>query len=212
MKNIVQSPDWRERRWGPERPRTGGWSLLAVMSDWQRGVDWLLVEYCRCRLRLDLRWCRWRASAEGLCLVGPPRSWETSRLGSSGASEERGQVRAAWWQEKKEKVVDRSRCRVAAHDWVCTRGLRRFTTKPLGYLVEPQNQDRRLSGRKRDPGVRRSFDVGGHMADRRACVGRTQTAAKVWSCDEEECNMTYLPMRGFYLNLSARGSLVICPT
>jgi hypothetical protein len=25
--------------WGPERPRTGGWSLLAVMSDWQRGVD-----------------------------------------------------------------------------------------------------------------------------------------------------------------------------
>jgi hypothetical protein len=40
--------------WGPERPRTGGWSLLSVMSDWQRGVDWLLAEYCRCRLRLDL--------------------------------------------------------------------------------------------------------------------------------------------------------------
>jgi hypothetical protein len=38
------------RRWGPERPRTGGWSLLAVMSDWQRGVDWLLAEYCRCGL------------------------------------------------------------------------------------------------------------------------------------------------------------------
>jgi hypothetical protein len=33
--------------WGPEHPRTGGWSLLAVMSDWQRGVDWLLAEYCR---------------------------------------------------------------------------------------------------------------------------------------------------------------------
>jgi hypothetical protein len=25
--------------WGPERPRTSGWSLLVVMSDWQRGVD-----------------------------------------------------------------------------------------------------------------------------------------------------------------------------
>jgi hypothetical protein len=25
--------------WGLERPRTSGWSLLAVMSDWQHGVD-----------------------------------------------------------------------------------------------------------------------------------------------------------------------------
>jgi hypothetical protein len=47
--------------------------------------------------------------------------------------------------------------------------------------------------------------------DRRACVERTQTAAKVWSCDEEECYMTYFPLRGLYHNLSARGSLVICP-
>jgi hypothetical protein len=31
-------------------------------------------------------------------------------------------------------------------------------------LVEPQNQDRRLGGRRRDPGVPRSFDVGGHVA------------------------------------------------
>jgi hypothetical protein len=66
--------------WGPERLRTGGWSLLAMMSDWQQGVDWLLAEYCRCRLWLDLRWCRWRASAKGLCLAGLPRSGETSRL------------------------------------------------------------------------------------------------------------------------------------
>jgi hypothetical protein len=27
------------RDWGLEHPRTGGWPLLAVMSDWQRGVD-----------------------------------------------------------------------------------------------------------------------------------------------------------------------------
>jgi hypothetical protein len=43
-------------------------------------------------------------------------------------------------------------------------GLRLFTTKPLGYLVEPQKQDQRLGGRRRDPGVPRSFDVGGHVA------------------------------------------------
>jgi hypothetical protein len=69
----------QEGDWGPERPRTGGWSLLDVMSDWQRGVDWLLAEYCRCRLWLDLRWSRWRVGANGLCLAGPLRSGETSR-------------------------------------------------------------------------------------------------------------------------------------
>jgi hypothetical protein len=54
-------------------------------------------------------------------------------------------------------------CRVDAHDRVCTWGLWRFTTKPLSYLVDPQIQDRRLCRRRRDPGVPRCFDVGGHV-------------------------------------------------
>jgi hypothetical protein len=45
--------------------RTGGWSLLGVMSDWQRGVDWFLAKYCRCKLRLDWCWCRCRTTAKG---------------------------------------------------------------------------------------------------------------------------------------------------
>jgi hypothetical protein len=44
------------------------------------------------------------------------------------------------------------------------RGLRRFIRKPSGYLVETQNQDWRLSGRRRDPGAPRSFDDGGRVA------------------------------------------------
>jgi hypothetical protein len=48
---------------------------------------------------------------------------------------------------------------------VCTRGLWRFTRKLLGYLVEPQNQDRRLGRRRRDPGSLRSFDAGGRVAE-----------------------------------------------
>jgi hypothetical protein len=48
--------------------------------------------------------------------------------------------------------------------------------------------------------------------DRRACVGRTRTASTAWPCDEEECYMTYLPLRGLYHNLSARCSVVICFT
>jgi hypothetical protein len=44
------------------------------------------------------------------------------------------------------------------------RGLRWFTTKLVGYSVEPQNQDQRLGGRRRDPGAPRSFDAGGRVA------------------------------------------------
>jgi hypothetical protein len=47
---------------------------------------------------------------------------------------------------------------------VCTQGLRRFTRKPSGYLVEPQNQDRRLGEWRRDPSAPRSFDAGGRVA------------------------------------------------
>jgi hypothetical protein len=45
--------------------RTGGWSLPGVMSDWQHCVDWFLAKYCRCMLRLNLCWCRWRTSTKG---------------------------------------------------------------------------------------------------------------------------------------------------
>jgi hypothetical protein len=44
------------------------------------------------------------------------------------------------------------------------RGLRRFTRKSSGYLVEPQNQDWRLDRRRRDPGAPRSFDAGRRVA------------------------------------------------
>jgi hypothetical protein len=46
--------------------------------------------------------------------------------------------------------------------------------------------------------------------DHKAWIGRTRTTATVWLCDEEECYMTYFPLRGLYHNLSARGSVVIC--
>jgi hypothetical protein len=32
--------------------------------------------------------------------------------------------------------------------------------------------------------------------DRRACVGRTRSEATAWLCNEEDCYMTYLPLRG----------------
>jgi hypothetical protein len=130
--------------WGPERPRTGGWSLPGVMSDWQRGVDWLFVEYCR--LRLDLRWCRWRAGAKGLSLAGPLMSGETSRLGLMDPVARRNQVRAAWWQEKQEEVVDWSRCRIEAHDRSLHVGFVAIHHKIvglLGWAKKPRLETRR---------------------------------------------------------------------
>jgi hypothetical protein len=45
------------------------------------------------------------------------------------------------------------------------RGLCWFTREPSGYLVEPQNQDQRLGGRRWDPGAPRSFDAGERVAE-----------------------------------------------
>jgi hypothetical protein len=77
-------------------------------------------------------------------------------------------VRAAWWQEQQEEVVDgflvehQNQGRAgtmweSSHDWrlaeatPSSRGLQWFTRKPLGYSVEPQNQGRRLDKEVRPP-------------------------------------------------------------
>jgi hypothetical protein len=43
-----------------------------------------------------------------------------------------------------------------------------------GYLVEPQNQVRRLGRRRRDPAAPTSFEAGDMRHDRGACVGTTR--------------------------------------
>jgi hypothetical protein len=70
-------------------------------------------------------------------------------------------VRAAWWQEQRDEVVDgflvepQNQGRAGttwepSHEWrlaeatPISRGLQWFTRKPLGYSVEPQNRARRL--------------------------------------------------------------------
>jgi hypothetical protein len=51
-----------------------------------------------------------------------------------------------------------------AHDRSLHAGFAAVHQKPSGFLLEPQNQDRRLSGWRRDPGAPRSFDACGHVA------------------------------------------------
>jgi hypothetical protein len=102
-------------------------------------------------------------------------------------------VRVAWWQERQDQVIDgffvepqnqgqAGTTWEPSHEWrlaeatLSLQGLRRFTTKPSGYLVEPQNQDRRLGGQRWDPSALRSFEAEDTRRDRKACVQAKQGA------------------------------------
>jgi hypothetical protein len=91
-----------------------------------------------------------KSGRKGLCFAGPPRSGESSR------PELRDPVASGvkCGPHGGEKSKTKSSTRVGARLWltteVCTWGLRRFTRKLSGYLVEPQNQDRRFDGQRRD--------------------------------------------------------------
>jgi hypothetical protein len=67
-------------------------------------------------------------------------------------------VRAAWWQEQQDEVMDgflvepqnQGRAETSwepsmVEDTSSSRGLQWFTRKPLGCLAEPQSQGQRLS-------------------------------------------------------------------
>jgi hypothetical protein len=132
--------------------RTGGWSLPCVMSDWQRCVDWFLAKYCRCGLRLDSCWCRWRTSMKGRGRWGLQVwrrqvgfFWETRWPAESSAG------RMVAWTAR--EVMDgflvepQNQGRGGttwepSHEWrlveatLSSRGFRWFTWKPLGSLVD----------------------------------------------------------------------------
>jgi hypothetical protein len=77
-----------------------------------------------------------------------------------GPNGQRGQVRAAWWHEQQDEVMDgflvepENHGRAGtmwepSHEWrlvettPSSQGFQWFTRKPLGSLVDPQSQDRR---------------------------------------------------------------------
>jgi hypothetical protein len=111
-----------------------------------------------------------------LCLAGPPRSAETSRPDSrdpvaSGVKCGPHGGRKARRSRRSELVQGSGSQRKYARRV----GGGSPQNRP-GYLVEPQNQDRRLNGRRRDPGVPRRFEAEDTRRDRKACVEATQRA------------------------------------
>jgi hypothetical protein len=139
--------------------RTSGWSLPCVFSDWQHCVDWFLAKYCRCKLRLNYCWCRWRTSAKGRRRWGL-QVWriqvsfvQGTRWPAGSSASRMVAWTARWshgwflgWASKPRS----SRDYVGAESWLrlakstlSSRGFQWFTRKPLGSLVDPQSQDLR---------------------------------------------------------------------
>jgi hypothetical protein len=158
--------------WGPERPRIGGWSLQAVMSDWQRGVDWHLGEYCRRRLQLDLHSCRWRAGAKGLCLAGPPRSGETSRpnwrdpVASGAKCGPHGGRKAR--RSRRSEPVQGSGSQPESARWVCG-------SSPQNRLVTWLSHKTKTGGSAGEYGIRTCREA----SKWRTCVGIASLASRL---------------------------------
>jgi hypothetical protein len=142
--------------------------------------------------------------------VWPPRSGETSRLGSMDPVAKRDQVQAAWWQEKQGEVGygflvepqnqggGQVMSGIGVEAAPSPRGLRRFTKKPSGLLVEPQSQDQRLGGRRRDLGASRDFEAKYTCRDRKACVKAKRVAVAGHLSDGATTRIPKVPFGGVY--------------
>jgi hypothetical protein len=78
------------------------------------------------------------------------------------------------------------------------RGLRRFTRKPSGYLIELQNQDWRLRGWRRDPGTSRSFEEEDTRRDHKSCVEAKRGAVTGHPSDGATTRIPKVPLGGVY--------------
>jgi hypothetical protein len=104
-------------------------------------------------------------------------------------------VRAAWWQEKKDEVVDQSRCRVATHNRSLHAGFAVVHHKTV-ELVEPQN--RRLNEWRRDPGAPRDFEAEDTRRDRKTCVKAKRVAVAGHPSDGATTRIPKVPFGGVY--------------
>jgi hypothetical protein len=148
--------------------------------------------------------------AKDLCLAGPPKRGETSRpdsrdlmaMGSSAVCMVARKAR----RSRRSEPVQGSGSQPKSARGVCG--------------GSPQNRRVTwLSLKTKTGGSALGDEIWAHQEasmpadawrDHRVCVRRTRSAAMAWPCDEEECYMTYLPLRGLYHNLSSRGSVVFC--
>jgi hypothetical protein len=159
-----------------------------------------LAEYCRCRLRLDLRWAG-EAWARKVYVL----------RGLRGVERQVGLTRGTRWPAGLSAgcMVARKARRSRGQELVQGSGSRPESARGVcGGSLE----NRRVTWFSHKTKTRGSTGGDGILArreasmltdawrDRRACIGRTRSAVTAWQCDEEECYMTYLPLRGCITN------------
>jgi hypothetical protein len=133
---------------------------------------------------------------KGLCLAGPPRNGETSRLDSrdplaSGVKCGRIVARKAR-QSHRQEPVQGSSSRPESARGVCG-------GSPENRQVTWLSHKTKTRGSAGGDGIwacREASMPADAWRDRRTCIGRTRSAVTMWPCDKEECYMTYLPLRG----------------
>jgi hypothetical protein len=133
----------------------------------------------------------------GLICVGAGE--ERARLEGPGG--QHGRVQAAWWQEKQDEVVDKSRCRVAAHDRSLHTGfvaVHHKTVRLLSWATKPRSEAQRaetgswraekLRCRRTRGGIAGLASTGRRLKWRR---GRAMKRSATWSiCPWEVCIAT----------------------
>jgi hypothetical protein len=135
-------------------------------------------------------WLRVAGAHCGLICVGAGEEWARKAYalrGLRGVERQVGQTRGAWWlagssasrmmarevrRSRRSEPVQGSGSQPKSARGVCGGSPQ---NRP-GYLVEPENQDWRLGGRRRDLGASRSFDAEDTRQDRKACVEATRRA------------------------------------
>jgi hypothetical protein len=91
-----------------------------------------------------------------------------------------------------------------------SRGLWRFTTKPLGFLCCSTKPRPKAWWAETGSWCICKLRGRGHVAGSWACVGRTWTGAMAWPPNENIQVLTILPIRGMYHPLICRSRVVIC--
>jgi hypothetical protein len=136
---------------------------------------------------------------KGLCLAGPPRSGGTSRPDSRDpvASGVKCRPHGGKKSKTKSSIGARQPVQGSGSQPESARGV--CSSSPKNRRVSWLSHKTKTGGSTGGDGIRACREAtmpADTWRDRRTCVRRTRSAATAWPCDEEECYMTYLPLRG----------------
>jgi hypothetical protein len=107
-------------------------------------------------------------------------------------------VRAAWWQEKQDGVVDKIRCRVAAHDRNLHAGFAAVHDSTVGLLGRDTKSRPKARQAETGFGHTNKLRRGGHASGRKVCVEAKRGAVVGHPSDSATKRIPKVPLEGVY--------------